>query len=116
MGQLTVDIDALSSAAKRVRAARSALSLKQSSCAELLDVHHITLCRWEKSQLRPSAYKLLLLETLADAAKTHPRGQVEMWMRSYGPVSTLELLLSDRSTPQFGPVAQLLRRGPLSAA
>ena len=116
MGELTVDIDAVSSAAKRVRAARSALSLKQPACAELLDVHPVTLCRWETSQLRPSAYKLLLLETLADAAKTHPRGQVEMWMRSYGPVSTLELLLSDRSTPQFGPVAQLLRRGPLSAA
>lgn len=79
--------------AERVRAARKALGLNQVQCAALIDVHNVTLCRWEKSQLAPSAYKVLLLEALASAAKARAPGEVERWIGFYGPVSTLCWLL-----------------------
>ena len=52
---------------------RKRIGLSQSSLAELLGVHVMTVSKWERGALKPNAHQRRILRALADAAKAGVR-------------------------------------------
>lgn len=52
-----------------IKKIREALGLSQQRFGQLLGVHWVTVSRWERGELRPSAYQEQLISTFRKAAR-----------------------------------------------
>lgn len=55
--------------AEEIRNIRNRLGLRQPQLAQLLGVHPLTVSKWERGVLRPSAHQQTLLQSFGKAAK-----------------------------------------------
>jgi molybdate transport system regulatory protein len=79
---------------------RARLGLKQADLAELLGVHAMTVSRWERGELKPSAHQRRLLRAFADAAERGAR--LPQRGKRPDPVRFLsDLLAQARSGPEI---------------
>lgn len=53
-----------------IRTVRESLGLKQKEFGALLDVHEMTVSKWERGQSSPSAYQKGLIQQFGKAAET----------------------------------------------
>lgn len=80
--------------AKEIRAIRDRLGLSQPQLAQLLGVHTITVSKWERAVLKPSAHQETLLRSFGKAAKNpEVRDDVASALVTVGVVLALFLLL-----------------------
>jgi len=90
-------------------ALRQRLAVTQKVLAELLGVHRITVSKWERGELAPSAYHRALLVAFSDACLRVPhvgrRWASAAALRRYGPHIALYRLLQAAFEP--GPGAAL---------
>lgn len=76
---------------------RRALGLSQVEFGQLFDAHSMTVSKWERGVLRPTAYQIALMrqfQTTADAKKDQAREQVKNLLVGAGVVAALVWLLS----------------------
>lgn len=87
---------------KSIKALRKRLGLSQKDLAELVGVHTMTVSRWERAVLAPSAHQRRLLRALSDAAEGGMRASASRPGRKRDPVRFLSAALSRAySRPQL---------------
>jgi DNA-binding transcriptional regulator YiaG len=83
----------------KVRVVRTLLDITQSELAQLLGIHALTVSKWEREKLTPTAYQGSILSNLHRAAQ---KGLVATWEGTDRRVSGAELgrvalqLMADR--------------------
>ena len=78
---------------------RRSLGLSQVEFGQLFDAHSMTVSKWERGVLRPTAYQIALMrqfQTTADAQKDQAREQVKNLLVGAGVVAALVWLLSGK--------------------
>jgi len=74
-----------------VRTCRAKLHISQAELAQLLGVHSLTVSKWERGKLRPTAYQAALIAAF-DVAVEHKPGigpAIERSLAANGPIQTL---------------------------
>ena len=85
--------------AKEIVVLRRSLALSQAEFGQLFDAHSMTVSKWERSLLRPSAYQIALMrqfQVTADAKKAEASEQVKNLLVGAGVVAALVWLLSGK--------------------
>jgi len=78
---------------------RRALGLSQVEFGQLFDAHSMTVSKWERGVLRPSAYQIALMrqfQATAEAKQEQAREQVKNLLVGAGVVAALVWLLSGK--------------------
>jgi len=78
---------------------RRALGLSQVEFGQLCDAHSMTVSKWERGVLRPSAYQIALMrqfQATAEAKQEQAREQVKNLLVGAGVVAALVWLLSGK--------------------
>lgn len=78
---------------------RRSLGLSQVEFGQLFDAHSMTVSKWERGVLRPTAYQIALMrqfQATADAKKDQAREQVKNLLVGAGVVAALVWLLSGK--------------------
>lgn len=78
---------------------RRSLGLSQVEFGQLFDAHSMTVSKWERGVLRPTAYQIALMRQFratADAKKDQAREQVKNLLVGAGVVAALVWLLSGK--------------------
>lgn len=87
----------------QIKATRKALGLIQSEFANLVNVHHVTVCRWEKGHKTPNPWQAELVGVLFETIPTIPQhvlSQIRSLLAASGPIAVLGLLLPVPSPPK----------------
>lgn len=82
-----------------ISALRRSLGLSQVEFGQLFDAHSMTVSKWERGVLRPTAYQIALMrqfQVTADAQKDQAREQVKNLLVGAGVVAALVWLLSGK--------------------
>lgn len=85
--------------AQDITSLRKLLGLSQVEFGQLFDTHSMTVSKWERGILRPSAYQIALMNQFkktADAKKDAEREQVKNLLVGAGVVAALVWLLSSK--------------------
>lgn len=85
--------------AKEIVALRRSLGLSQVEFGQLFDAHSMTVSKWERGLLHPSAYQIALMRQFhvtAEAKKDEARQQVKNLLVGAGVVAALVWLLSGK--------------------
>ncbi len=78
----------------RVLSARKAMGLSQPELAKLIDVHALTVSKWERGVLEPTNYQQALLHTLKVGFMKSPEFPLTEHLTIKGPLATLAYLLA----------------------
>jgi transcriptional regulator with XRE-family HTH domain len=77
-----------------IRSTRKALGLTQPQFGQLLDVHWVTVSKWERDESQPTPYQVALIEKFAHAARREEVGRkVAQILITAGVIAALFLLL-----------------------
>lgn len=80
--------------AVEIRAIRDRLGLTQPQLAQLLGVHPLTVSKWERGLLNPTAHQQVMLQSFGKAAKRpEVRGDVAQALVTVGAALALFILL-----------------------
>lgn len=89
-----------------IREVRKALGLTQAQFGSLLDVHGVTVCRWEQGHQQPTAYQVGILQHFARAAyrrQPQVRREISEVLITAGVMAGLVLLLRWATDQQDSP-------------
>lgn len=85
--------------ATEISTLRRSLGLSQVEFGQLFDAHSMTVSKWERGVLRPTAYQIALMrqfQTTANAKQDQAREQVKNLLVGAGVVAALVWLLSGK--------------------
>jgi putative transcriptional regulator len=85
--------------AQDITSLRKSLGLSQVEFGQLFDTHSMTVSKWERGILRPSAYQIALMNQFkktSDVKKDVEREQVKNLLVGAGVVAALVWLLSSK--------------------
>jgi molybdopterin-binding protein len=87
---------------KLLKPLRVRLNLSQKELGELLGVHVMTVSKWERGVLEPSAHQKRILRALGDAAESGLRASPQGRNRKHDPIRFLAAALSEAyGTPRI---------------